>query len=66
MTLETTTNIGANHAAGFQRFVNFEHHFVGVNKMVPAGHSERGTEMSNEARELDVNIAENVVELVDT
>jgi hypothetical protein len=34
------TATGLIQAAVFQRFANFEHHFVGVNKMVPDGGSE--------------------------
>jgi hypothetical protein len=61
----------------FQRYIDFEHHFpdvrkmvprrrfadhfVGVRKMVPA----RLLEMNAEARELEGKIAENVVELLE-
>lgn len=63
--------------AEFQRFVESEHHFpdvrkmvprrlfadhfVGVSKMVPAGLLE----MNAKARELEVKIGENVVELLE-
>jgi hypothetical protein len=50
----------------FQRLATFEHHFVGVNKMVPAAHSERCPGINAEARELEERIAENVVELLET
>ena len=40
-------------------------HFVGVNKMVPAAHSERWAGINAEARELEAKIAENVVELLE-
>jgi hypothetical protein len=43
----------------------FLDHFVGVNKMVPAGHSERRSGINAEARELETRIAENVVELLE-
>jgi hypothetical protein len=58
----TPAGVPANvHASG--RF--FEHHFVGVTKMVPAGHSERCAGINTEARELETKIAENVVELLE-
>lgn len=66
MTLETLTDTGFRQAAFYQRFANrFEHHFVGVNKMVPAGHSESCAGINAEARELEAKIAENVVELLE-
>ena len=65
----------------FQRYIDFEHHFpdvrkmvsrsplldhfVGVSKMVPAGHSERCAGINAEVRELEAKIAENVVELLE-
>jgi hypothetical protein len=49
----------------FQRLATFEHHFVGVNKMVPAAHSERCAGINAEARELEEKIAQNVVELLE-
>jgi len=54
MTLETLTNTGFRQAAVYQRIANFEHHFVGVSKMVNA-----------EGRELEEKIAENVAELLE-
>ena len=65
MTLETLTDTGFIQAAIYQRFANFEHHFVGVNKMVPAAHSERRAVINAEVRELEARIAENVVELLE-
>ena len=65
MTLEKHPATGVRQAAVFQRFAKFEHHFVGVNKMVPAGHLERCAELNAEARELESKIAENVVELLE-
>jgi hypothetical protein len=44
----------------------FVDHFAGVNKMVPTGHPERCAGINAEARELEVKIAENVVELLET
>jgi hypothetical protein len=40
-------------------------HFAGVNRMVPAAHSERRHGINAEARELEARIAENVVELLE-
>jgi hypothetical protein len=40
-------------------------HFVGVNKMVPAAHSERCAGINAEARELEERIAENVAEILE-
>jgi len=65
MILETLTNTGLIQAAVYQRFANSEHHFVGVNKMVSAAHSEGCTGINAEARELEAKIAENVVELLE-
>jgi hypothetical protein len=64
-----------------QRFVETEHHFpdvrkmvprspfldqfAGVNKMVPAGRSERCAGINAEARDLEERIAENVAELLE-
>jgi hypothetical protein len=45
----------------YQCFVDFEHHFPDVRKMVPAGLSG----MNAEARELEARIAGNVVELLE-
>jgi hypothetical protein len=45
-----------------RRFVD---HFVGVSKMVPAGHSDGCAVIKAEARELEAEIAENVVELLE-
>ena len=50
-----------------------EHHFVGVNKMVPAGHPQEGAgihlksgSLNNQAREFESRIAENIVEILET
>jgi hypothetical protein len=43
----------------------FADHFVGVNKMVPAGGSERCVGGIAEAREIEEKIAENVAELLE-
>lgn len=65
MTLEKTDATGVRQVAVLQRFENFEHHFVGVNKMVSNGHSERCAGINNGVRELEARIAENVVELLE-
>jgi hypothetical protein len=65
MTLETLTNTGFRQAAVYQRFAKFEHHFAGVNKMVPARHPKRHEGINAEVRELEAKIAENVVELLE-
>ena len=65
MTLEKITAAGVRQTAVFQRFANFEHHFVGVNKMVPTGHSEMCAGINGGACELKAWIAENVVELLE-
>jgi hypothetical protein len=57
----TPAGVPANaHASG--RF--FEHHFVGVNKMVLAGHPKRPVGTNVGVREFETRIAENVVELL--
>lgn len=76
MSLEIS-NFPGFKIAEIQRFVEFEHHFpdvrkmvprwlfadhfVGVSKMVPVG----PLRMNAEARELEAKIAENVVELLE-
>jgi hypothetical protein len=50
----------------YQCFTDFEHHFVGFNRMVSAGRSERCAGINAEARELEAKIAENVVELLES
>ncbi len=65
MTLKKYTTTGLRQTAVLQRFANIEHHFVGVNKMVPAGQLERCVGLNAEARELEAKIAENVVELLE-
>lgn len=43
-----------------------EHHFVGVNKIVPATHSLNPVTLKSDARELEARIAENVAEILET
>ena len=66
MTLKKHTATGLRQAAVLQRFANFEHHFVGVNKMVPTGHLKCCLGINAEAREPEAKSAENVVELLET
>ena len=65
MTLEKNAETGVRQVDVFQRFENSEHHFVGVNKMVSAAHSERCVGINAEALKLEAKIAENVVELLE-
>ena len=60
MSLEIS-NLPGFKITELQRFVEYEHHFPDVRKMVPAGLLE----MIGEARELEAKIAENVVELLE-
>jgi hypothetical protein len=66
MTLEKHTATKVRQIAVFQQFANFEHHFVGVNKMVLTRHSGRAAKPTAEAWELEAKIAKNVVEILET
>lgn len=50
----------------FQCLAASEHHFVGVNKMIPATPSLNPITLNNEACELEARIADNVAELLES
>jgi hypothetical protein len=63
MNLEIS-NFHAFKSAELQRLVETEHHFVGVNKMVPAGGSESCVEINTGIRKLEARIVESDVKLL--
>ena len=72
MSLGKVINPKSLKVSGIQWFVNSEHHFVGVNKMLPAGHPQEGAgihiksfSLNNQVRELETRMAENVVEILE-
>lgn len=76
-----TPNTPETKITELQRFVEFEHHFpdvrkmvpcwtatdrfVGVNKMVPALSPENPETINHQPRELEARIAENVAEVIE-